>query len=213
MENKIKAILVKIEKEPEVIEMNTELETLQHYGGGYVQCYNFDKGVSILCDEEGKIKGLPMNRKVNNDFIVGDFLIVADDIENEDFTSLTSEQIDKYMKQFDKDSIIFNVKDEDKIKFLVSGIKSNEEKQKLEELGLYCYDLRDSDDGRDIASIEKRVVVNRIGTMITDKEIKLGDKYPNDFVDYNTFVEQNIQVDTIKELLEKNKDKTNERGR
>lgn len=49
--------------------------------------------------------------------------------------------------------------------------------------------------------------------MITDKEIKLGDKYPNDFVDYNTFVEQNIQVDTIKELLEKNKDKTNERGR
>ena len=58
MENKIKAILVKIEKEPEVIEMNTELETLQHYVGGYVRCYNFDKGVSILCDEEGKIKGL-----------------------------------------------------------------------------------------------------------------------------------------------------------
>src|SRR5574344_659406 len=102
---------------------------------------------------------------------------------------------------------------QENIKFIVTEIKTNEEKQKLEEMGLYCYDLRDSDDGRDIASIEKRVVVNRIGTMITDKEIKLGDKYPNDFVDYNTFVEQNIQVDTIKELLEKNKDKTNERGR
>ena len=99
------------------------------------------------------------------------------------------------------------------IKFLVSGIMDKDEKTKYEELGLYCYDLRDSDDGRDIASIEKRVVVNRIGTMITDKEIKLGDKYPNDFVDYNTFVEQNIQVDTIKELLEKKKDKANERGR
>lgn len=99
------------------------------------------------------------------------------------------------------------------IKFLVSGIMDKDEKTKYEELGLYCYDLRDSDDGRDIASIEKRVIVNRIGTMITDKEIKSGDKYPNDFVDYNTFVEQNIQVDTIKELLEKNKDKTNERGR
>ena len=99
------------------------------------------------------------------------------------------------------------------IKFIVGGIMDKDAKQKYEELGLYCYDLRDSDDGRDIASIEKRVIVNRIGTMITDKEIKLGDKYPNDFVDYNSFVEQNIQVGTIKELLEKNKDKTNERGR
>ena len=99
------------------------------------------------------------------------------------------------------------------IKFLVSGIMNKDEKTKYEEMGLYCYDLRDSDDGRDIASIEKRVIVNRIGTMITDKEIKLGEKYPNDFVDYNTFVNNNIQVNTIKELLDKNKSKDNDRGR
>jgi hypothetical protein len=101
------------------------------------------------------------------------------------------------------------------MKYLVTDIKSKEEKQKLEEMGLYCYDLRDSDDGRDIASIEKCVVVNRIGTMITNKEIKLGDKYPNDFVDYNTFVEneKNTSVSTIKELLDKNKLKENDRGR
>jgi hypothetical protein len=100
-----------------------------------------------------------------------------------------------------------------KIKFIVSGIRSNESKQRLEELGLYCYDLRDSDDGRDIASIEKHVIVNRIGTMITNKKIKLGDKYPNDFVDYNTFVKNNVQVDKIADLLENKKNKINERGR
>ena len=81
-----------------------------------------------------------------------------------------------------------------KIKFIVSGIRSNESKQRLEELGLYCYDLRDSDDGRDIA-------------------IELGDKYPNDFIDYNTFVNDNVQVDKIADLLENKKNKINERGR
>ena len=44
------------------------------------------------------------------------------------------------------------------IKFLVSGIMNKDEKTKYEEMGLYCYDLRDSDDGRDISSIEKRVI-------------------------------------------------------
>lgn len=101
---------------------------------------------------------------------------------------------------------------QENIKFIVIEIKTNEEKQKLEEMGLYCYDLRDSDDGRDIASIEKRVIVNRIGAMITNKEIKLENEYPNNFVDYNTFVEKNIQVNSIKELLD-NKNRENDRGR
>lgn len=42
---------------------------------------------------------------------------------------------------------------QENIKFIVTEINTNEEKQKLEEMGLYCYDLRDSDYGRDIASI------------------------------------------------------------
>ncbi|CDA16238.1 uncharacterized protein BN716_01015 [Clostridium sp. CAG:571] len=100
------------------------------------------------------------------------------------------------------------------MKYLITDIKGKEEKLKLEEMGLYCYDLRDSDDDRDVASIEKHVIVNRIGTMITNKEIKLGDKYPNDFVDYNTFVnnEDNKAVFTIQELLEKDKVKENDKG-
>lgn len=102
---------------------------------------------------------------------------------------------------------------DDKIKFLVTSIKSSEEKRKYEEMGLYCYDLRDSDFGNDIASIEKHVLVNRIGTMITDRKLKLEDKYPNDFIDYDTFVEKNNQVDSIKDLLNKDKFKDNNRGR
>ena len=101
------------------------------------------------------------------------------------------------------------------MKYLVTESKTRKEKEQLEEMGLYCYDLRDSDFSNDIASIEKYVFVNNIGSMITNKEIKLGDKYPDDFVDYNTFVdnENNVCVSSIKELLEKDKIKNNDRGR
>lgn len=91
------------------------------------------------------------------------------------------------------------------MKYLVTHILSKEEKQNYENKGLYCYDLRDSDDGKDIASIEKRVIVNRIGSMITDEEIKLDDK---DWVDYNTFTEQNENVSVVEDLLTNDKDNT-----
>lgn len=94
------------------------------------------------------------------------------------------------------------------MKYLITHSLSNEEKKQYESKGLYCYDLRDSDFGSDIASIEKRVFVNKIGSMITNKEIKLG-KTPNDnYVDYNSFVEKNKSVGTVDDLLKdiKNKD-------
>lgn len=96
------------------------------------------------------------------------------------------------------------------MRYLVTHILSNQEREKYESKGLYCYDLRDSDFGNDIGSIEKRVVVNRIGSMITNKEIKLGNTREDDFVDYNTFTSQNQAVNTINELLNKEKKKDKE---
>ena len=43
------------------------------------------------------------------------------------------------------------------MKYLVTHILSNEERKQYENKGLYCYDLRDSDFGNYIASIEKRI--------------------------------------------------------
>lgn len=97
------------------------------------------------------------------------------------------------------------------MKYLVTHILSNEERQKYENMGLFCYDLRDSDFGNDIGSIEKRVMVNRIGSMITNKEIKLGNTMEDDYVDYNTFVSNNESVDKINDLLSKNKNRCHER--
>lgn len=96
------------------------------------------------------------------------------------------------------------------MKFLVTHILSKEERKEYESKGLFCYDLRDSDFGNDIASIEKYVGINRIGSMITDKEIKLGNSLNDNWVDYNTFVESNKSVDSIEKLLSKTKNKERE---
>jgi len=90
------------------------------------------------------------------------------------------------------------------MKYLITDVLSKEERQEYENKGLYCYDLRDSDDGRDIATIEKRVVVNRVGSMITNEEIKFEDK--DNWVDYNTFTSQNESVDRVEDLISNDKE-------
>lgn len=97
------------------------------------------------------------------------------------------------------------------MKYLVTSYRDNKEKQEIESKGLYCYDLRHSDEGREIATIEKSVLVNRIGSIITDKELKFGNKkYHNDFIDFQEFSSKNTEVYTIEQLQDKPKEKVNE---
>lgn len=87
------------------------------------------------------------------------------------------------------------------MKYLVTSYMNNAEKKEIESKGLYCYDLRHSDDGGEIATIEKRVLVNRVGSIITDEQLKFGDKrYYNDFIDFQEFSSENTEVDTIEQL-------------
>lgn len=87
------------------------------------------------------------------------------------------------------------------MKYLITNHKDEKERKEIEDIGLYCYDLRLSDLGNEIATIEKRVLVNRVGSIITNEKIKLGDKFPDDFIDYEEFTSNNTSVDTIEELL------------
>ena len=89
------------------------------------------------------------------------------------------------------------------MKYLIKDINKNE-KEKLEKMGLYCYDLRESDMGDEVANIEKNVFINKIGNMITNEKIEFG-KSPNDFVNYFDFCMKNEQVDKIEDLLVTNK--------
>ncbi len=88
------------------------------------------------------------------------------------------------------------------MKYLETHHLDIEEKRQYEEKGLFCYDLRNSDDGVETATIEKHVLVNRCGSMVTNEEIPLGDKFPDNYKDYDEFVNENEAVSTVEELLD-----------
>lgn len=84
------------------------------------------------------------------------------------------------------------------MKFLVTSHRDNREKEEIQRQGLYCYDLRGCDDGTGIATIEKGVLVNRVGSIVTDEEIKFQE---SDFIDYDFFEKVNESVGTMEDLL------------
>lgn len=91
-------------KAPYEKEIDPGLESLQHEVDGYIECLGLDEDAFIICNEEGKINGLELNRAIRDekgkiaDIIAGTFLVVGSG--EEDFASLTLQQIEKYKKQF-----------------------------------------------------------------------------------------------------------------
>lgn len=104
---KIKVLIVEPSKLPEEIEIENTLEAKQKIVGGDIECAYIpgNNDVVLICNEEGKVLNMPLNRFTGNDIIAGTFLIVGDDYENGDFKSLTKNQINKYKKYFDEKSI------------------------------------------------------------------------------------------------------------
>ena len=104
---KIKGLLIKPYELPEEIEIDNTLEAKQEIVGGYIECVYLpnDDSVVLICNEEGKLLGLPFNRDIGQDIIAGPFIIVGDDPEIGEDRSLTDEQIKKYQNVFDEKSI------------------------------------------------------------------------------------------------------------
>jgi len=105
MEEKIKVILVEPGKRAEVKEIDSGLESLQKIVGGDIEAfYPFLDRVAIICNEEGKINALPLNRAVYDDdgemidIIAGTFIVAG--WGEEDFGSLSEELLAKYWQCF-----------------------------------------------------------------------------------------------------------------
>lgn len=104
---KIKGLLVEPYKLPYEINIENTLEEKQKLVGGYIECAYLmdDDEVVLICNEEGKMLGMDLNRDIGHDIIAGPFLILGDNQDSGDFESLTEKQIDKYKKVFDEQSI------------------------------------------------------------------------------------------------------------
>ena len=112
-EKTVKAMKVEPNKRPCVIDLNTDLDSLQKAVSigapdqGLIEFVYLEDNVSILCNEEGKLIGLCPNRRLGDDILCGVFYIVA---ENEDgeLMSLTPVQQEHYSQMFEEPDIIGN---------------------------------------------------------------------------------------------------------
>ena len=69
-----------------VVEIGKELEDLQKEVGGYIERISFVPGVAILCNEEGRLRGMPYNCTLFGVKLVGPVLVVGED--GEEFADL-----------------------------------------------------------------------------------------------------------------------------
>lgn len=96
----MKIVVRKIGCEPEVREVENTLRNLQEIVGGYIECISITNDILCVCNEEGKILGLPPNFIYCNDIICGDVFFCKAGME--DFESLTDEEINELMQMFIK---------------------------------------------------------------------------------------------------------------
>lgn len=99
IEERISILKIEPQKLPYEKEINNDLKGIQDEVEGLFECIYLDENCILVCNEEGKLNGMELNRRVGNDIIAGPFFIVGDSRDGE-FISLTDEQIEEYKKEF-----------------------------------------------------------------------------------------------------------------
>lgn len=105
MSEKISVLIVKPNEKPYAAEIEHTLAEMQRIVGGDIQAVHLNRDpVVVVCNENGKILELELNRALKNDsgkivdVLVGTFIICGKGEEN--FCSLTPDMADKYKKMF-----------------------------------------------------------------------------------------------------------------
>lgn len=101
----MKVLMVEPGKVPYEKEIGNGLEALQAAVGGDIQAvYPYEEPVALVCNEEGKYMGLPLNRALTDengevyDIIAGNFFIAG--LSEESFDDLSPELMEKFSEQF-----------------------------------------------------------------------------------------------------------------
>ena len=101
----LRVLVVEPERTPYVKEIPHTLEALQQEVGGLIEViYPYADLVGLVCNEEGKLLGLPLNRALIDengkmrDIICGTFLVTG--LGAEDLASLPPDLLEKYYRHF-----------------------------------------------------------------------------------------------------------------
>lgn len=103
----MRILIVEPEKAPKEYELVDGLKEMQRIVGGYIQAiYPFPEEVALICNDEGKLQGLPLNRGLRDergelyDIICGTFFLCGAPSDRENFTSLTPVQLERFQRRF-----------------------------------------------------------------------------------------------------------------
>ena len=104
---KISVILVEPGRYPKLIEIEDTLEAMQSLVEGDIEEYMpFEDEVAIICNDEGKLLNLPLNRTLRDsngaiyDIVAGTFFLCAAPVDSDCFESLTDEQSQTCLERF-----------------------------------------------------------------------------------------------------------------
>lgn len=105
----MRILLVEPGKQPVLKEVDGSLKSMQEVVGGTIQAlYPFEEPVALICNDEGKLLGLPLNRALRDetgkiyDIIAGTFFLCGAPEGNDRFESLTNEQQLNFYGYFQK---------------------------------------------------------------------------------------------------------------
>ena len=103
----MRVIVVEPRKKPVVQNIDPGLESMQKIVGGSIEAvYPFANPVALICNEEGKLLGLPLNRALRDgdgevyDIISGTFFLCAAPPDSDRFKGLDDRQVKTYMERF-----------------------------------------------------------------------------------------------------------------
>lgn len=102
----MRVLVVEPERKPEVRDIEDSLKVMQDIVGGLIQPIYLDDSAALICNDEGKMINLPMNRGLRDengqmyDIVFGTFFLCGAPPDSDHFTSLTPEQIERYRERF-----------------------------------------------------------------------------------------------------------------
>ena len=148
-------LVVEPMKKPYMKDIDSGLHSLQREVGGYIEAiYPYEDLVGLVCNEEGKMEGLPLNRAIYSksgemfDIIAGTFLIVG--LSEDNFSELSGELAEKYAKLFESPEIFYSINGQievQKVEAPAAEPPSEEtEHQDLPQSQYSIYQLKRSDD-------------------------------------------------------------------
>ena len=100
----MKVLVVEPQKPCRVQEIESLADMQQLVGGDIEAVYPFQEPVALVCNSEGKLLGLPMNRPLLDEDRLPYDIIAG--LGQEDFVSLTDEQLQRYKSLYDNVQVL-----------------------------------------------------------------------------------------------------------